>query len=112
MTTPASAATSESDAYWNDAPVAKAWFNSGKSSPSKGPNSFTLKVESGANYAKLFYWINGAPQTPVGLSGSGAEKTWSLASSPTTARSLTFSVCGTVGNNVYCDANLHYDTIK
>jgi hypothetical protein len=109
---PAHAATSESDAWWNDAPVAKAWFNSGNSNPSKGPNSFTVKGESEADHAVLSYWIDGIEQDQVFVWGSGNEQTFSLAPSPTTVHQLSFVVCGWVGDNHYCDHLAHDDTIR
>ncbi|MFI6706612.1 hypothetical protein ACIBF7_09290 [Nonomuraea sp. NPDC050478] len=101
---PASAATSESAAYWNDRPVAKAWFNSGTHNMSKGRNSFTLKVEEGATEAGL-YWerpsVSGSGQIRR-LYGSGNEVSFSISGAVSRRVQIWYQVCGKINGKSYC----------
>jgi hypothetical protein len=110
-TATANAATSESDAYWNDQPVAKAWFNSGLSNPSKGPNSFTIKVVDGASSATLWYQIDGQSAQTRTVNGSGHELSFSVSGSPTSHKGIGYGVCGVYWGNRVCGP-YRDDTVK
>ena len=111
VSSPASAATSYARAYWNDQPVATAWFNSGTSNMSKGPNSFTLKAEHGSSQATLWFAIGSGGGQTRSVYGSNAEVSFSVAPSPTSAKQVAYGVCGIYSGHRVC-SSLKYDTIR
>jgi hypothetical protein len=102
----ASAATSEDAAHWNDHPVARAWFNSGRTPclPGLGRNAFTLKVAEGAEQAAVYWEKTGVENSGTWrtLHGSGNEITFSVSGPVNSRVQIWYKVCGKLHGQRYC----------
>jgi hypothetical protein len=112
VATPAGAATSEDAVWWNDRPIAKAWFNSGNHRPDLGRNSFTVKVEEGSSSATLWYQIDGQAPRTVTVTGSGHERTFSASGAVDPDRSIGYGLCAVWEGHRDCTESLRYDWVR
>jgi hypothetical protein len=114
LATPASAATSQASVWYNDKKVASIWFNSGTHNMSVGRNSFTLKVESGASWAGVRWWIPGITPsngTMMKIYGSGAERSWSVAGAQSSPKTITYLMCAEYWGKAICGP-VRNDTVR
>ncbi len=101
----ASAATSEAIAYRNGRPVARAWFNSG-GTPCLPElrNSFTFKVEEGAESATVYWEMAGMEDSGTWrpLPPGADSETFSVSGQVNPRVQIWYKVCGQIGGKRYC----------